>query len=337
MTSTIHDCGYKRLFSNKTIFRQFIETFIHEEWVKDLDFSQCKKLDKSFISKDYQETESDIIYEVKFRGQKSYLVILLEFQSTVAHFMALRVLNYITNFYMDYWKSNPKIKALAPIFPIVLYNGDRQWTAPVNLSELIEANDLLGKYALNFEYCKVAINEYSQEYLLKIRNIISTLFLAESHYDIVQLEHELLALFQQEPDKQAVSLFLNWFRQLAIHGRVDKEDYLGLERVYNTTQEVGMLLTSLKEERERLINQGIAQGIHQGIAQGISQGIAQGIHQGIAQGISQGVVQGISQGAIETAKRMLEKNIDISVIAEVTLLSEQEIVQLKTNLNTKET
>jgi len=316
MTINIHDSGYKRLFSNKTIFQQFIQTFIHEDWVKDLDFSTCKKLDKSFISKDYQATESDIIYEVKFRGQKSYLVILIEFQSTVAHFMALRVLNYITNFYMDYWKSNPKIKILAPIFPIVLYNGDRQWTAPVNLAELIQPNDLLGKYALNFEYCKVAINEYSQDSLLKIRNIVSTLFLAESHYDIEQLEKELLVLFESESDKQAISLFLNWFRQLAIHGRIDREDYLGLEKIYSTTQEVGMLLTSLREERERLINQGIAQGINQGVVQGINQGVV--------------------QGAIEIAKRMLDKKIDISVIAEVTLLSEQEIVQLKTDLDTKE-
>jgi len=114
-------------------------------------------------------------------------------------------------------------------------------------------------------------------------------------------------LFQQEPDKQAVSLFLNWFRQLAIHGRIDREDYLGLEKIYNTTQEVGMLLTSLREERERLINQGIAQGINQGVV----------------------------QGAIETAKRMLDKKIDISIIAEVTLLSEQEILQLKTEQNDK--
>jgi len=193
MTSTIHDSGYKRLFSNKTIFRQFIQTFIHEEWVKDLDFSTCKKLDKSFISKKYQKIESDIIYEIKLQGQKFYLVILLEFQSTVDHFMALRVLNYITNFYRDYVKSHAEIKILPPIFPIVLYNGDRLWAAPVNISDLIQPNDLLGKYALNFEYCKIAINEYSRDSLLNIKNIISTLFLAESHYDVEQLEKELLA------------------------------------------------------------------------------------------------------------------------------------------------
>lgn len=307
MTTTIHDSGYKRLFSNKTIFRQFIETCIHEDWVQDLDFAACKKLDKSFISENYQETESDIIYEVKFWGQKSYLIILIEFQSTVARFMALRVLNYITNFYMDYLESNSKIKTLPPIFPIVLYNGDRKWTAPVNLSELIKPNDLLGKYALDFKYCKVAINEYSQEQLLKIKNIISTLFLAEINYDMEALEHELVELFQMEPDKQAVSLFLNWFKQLAIHGRIDKNDYSSLEKVYTTTQEVSMLLTSLRQERQTIYQNGVTQGISQGFNQGINQGIA------------------------KTAKRMLDENVDISLITKVTQLSEQEILQLQTN------
>jgi len=307
MTTTIHDSGYKRLFSNKTIFRQFIETFIHEDWVQDLDFSACKKLDKSFVSEDYQETESDIIYEVKFRGHKSYLVILIEFQSTIARFMALRVLNYMTNFYMDYWESNSKIKTLPPIFPIVLYNGDKKWTAPVNLSELIKPNDLLGKYALDFEYCQVAINDYSQENLLKIKNIISTLFLAENNYDMEQLEQELVKLFQMEPDKQAVSLFLNWFKQLAIHGRIDKNDYSSLEKVYTTTQEVSMLLTSLRQERQTLYQNGIAQGINQGINQGIT----------------------------KTAKRMLDENIDISLITKVTQLSKREILQLNTEQKKK--
>ena len=40
MTLNIHDSGYKKLFSNRTIFRQLIETFIHEAWVKELNFEQ---------------------------------------------------------------------------------------------------------------------------------------------------------------------------------------------------------------------------------------------------------------------------------------------------------
>ncbi|MBV7339146.1 Rpn family recombination-promoting nuclease/putative transposase [Chloroflexi bacterium TSY] len=64
MAHTVHDSGYKRLFSNKTIFRQLIETFVEEDWVQELDFDEAIRLDKSFISEHYKETESDIIYGV---------------------------------------------------------------------------------------------------------------------------------------------------------------------------------------------------------------------------------------------------------------------------------
>jgi hypothetical protein len=37
----IHDSGYKILFSNRTIFRQLIQTFVEEKWVQRLDFDQA--------------------------------------------------------------------------------------------------------------------------------------------------------------------------------------------------------------------------------------------------------------------------------------------------------
>ncbi len=108
----------------------------------------------------------------------------------------------------------------------------------------------LGTFALDFEYFLIAENQYSQEALLKIRNIVSTLFLAESHYDLDVLEVELLNLFSTERDRQAVSLFLNWFRQLAFHGRLESDDYESLESIYRTEEEVQtMLVTALEKER----------------------------------------------------------------------------------------
>lgn len=64
----IHDSGYKRLFSNRTIFRQLIETFVEEEWVQLLDFEHAETIDKSFISEHYKETEADLIYHVPLRS-----------------------------------------------------------------------------------------------------------------------------------------------------------------------------------------------------------------------------------------------------------------------------
>ena len=298
----IHDSGYKKLFSNRTIFRQLLETFVNQEWVHSLDFDKCEPLDKSFISEHYKETESDLIYKVQFHNREVYIYILIEFQSTVDPFMALRVLNYITNFYMDFLVNNRDVSKLPAVFPIVLYNGAAPWTAPVNLSELIEQTPPLGTFGLDFQYFLIAENQYSQEALLKIRNIVSTLFLTESHYDLDVLEVELLNLFSSETDRQAVSLFLNWFRQLAFHGRIESGDYQSLESIYQNEEEVKtMLVTALERERQRFFQNGLREGEQ--------------------------------KGRIETAKAMLAKGMEITLIAEITNLPEAQLLQLKDALS----
>ena len=71
----IHDRGYTKLFSNKEIFRQLVTSFVHEEWVKDLDFTDCELVPGVFISPQYQKTFSDLIYKVKLRGRDLYRFI----------------------------------------------------------------------------------------------------------------------------------------------------------------------------------------------------------------------------------------------------------------------
>ena len=331
----IHDSGYKRLFSNRTIFQQLLETFVNQEWVHSLDFDNCESLDKSFISEHYKETESDLIYKVQFqdhprqdrdRNREIYIYILIEFQSRVEPFMALRVLNYITNFYMDFLVNNKGVKKLPAVFPIVLYNGNAPWMAPVNLSALIEQTPPLGRFALDFEYFLIVENEYSQEALLKIRNIVSTLFLAESHYDLEVLGAELLNLFSSEADKGAVSLFLNWFRQLASHGRIESEDYQSLEHIYQNEEEVKtMLVTALQKDREQMFQNGLREGKQEGLLEGKQEGLLEGKQEGL--------LEGEQKGRIETAKAMLAKGMEITLISEITNLSEAQLLQLKNELS----
>ena len=119
----------------------------------------------------------------------------------------------------------------------------------------------MGASTLDFRYFLIAENQYSQQALLKIRNIVSTLFLAESHYDVDVLETELLNLFSSEADKGAVSLFLNWFKQLALHGRIASEDYESLETIYRNEEEVRtMLITALEKEKQQIYHNGRMEG-----------------------------------------------------------------------------
>ncbi|MGH7494462.1 MAG: Rpn family recombination-promoting nuclease/putative transposase [bacterium] len=293
----IHDRGYKRLFKNKEIFRQLLETFVDEPWVAEVDFGHCETLDKSFVSDHYKETTADVIYKASLKEQEIIVVILLEFKSEVDYFTSLNLSNYITNFYMDYVTSHRNPRKLPPVFPLLLYNGSSAWTVPTDLSEVIDGSRLLGSYGINFRYFKIAINELSKEKLLKIKNVVSTLFLIEAHYDIALVIREFLAVFQKQEDKTAISLLLNWFVQLYHHGRIPVEDYDKLERTYSSLQEVrNMLTSSIQKEKEEIFEKGRREGK--------------------------------LEDKLETAQKMIAMGFEIGLILELTGLSQEEILPL---------
>lgn len=290
----IHDKGYRRLFKNKGIFRQLLETFVAKDWVKELDFKTCETLDKSFVSEQYKETVSDIIHKIKLRRQNIFIVILTEFKSTVERFTSLDIAHYVASFYKDYVESNKNVKMLPPVFPILLYNGSAKWTAPTKLSDLIEGSGYLGEYSLNFAYYKIAINEYPKKYLLRLKNVVSLLFLAEAYYDAKLLEREFLEVFEREKDKGPISLLLNWFVQLRKHGRIPEKDVEKLERIYHSKKEVrAMLIEALEKEKREL------------------------------------TAQVKLEQQIEFARKMLSEGFTVPRIAKLTGLSEKMVRQLK--------
>ncbi|MEZ4638270.1 MAG: Rpn family recombination-promoting nuclease/putative transposase [Caldilineaceae bacterium] len=299
--TNIHDSGYKILFSNRTIFRQLMETFVAQPWVRQVDFERAERVDKSFVSEDYQTSESDLIYRLPWGDDELYVYVLLEFQSSVDNWMALRMLNYITNFYMAWRKEHKDAKKLPPIFPLLLYNGDDHWSAVQTMDELVEAEPALEDYAIGFRYFKLATNEFSQEQLLGIQNIVSTLFLAESRPDIDLLTAQFLSLFEREEDRQAISLFFNWFRQLAVHKRLRAEDFTSLSEAYRSAEEVKSMLQKTFE---------------------------QWYQEGREEGREEGIEEGIEAERANIARTMHNHGFALNVIADITGLTEDELMAI---------
>ncbi|MHB2018752.1 MAG: Rpn family recombination-promoting nuclease/putative transposase [Candidatus Xenobia bacterium] len=127
------------LFSHPEMVKRLLRSVVAEAFVDDLDFSTLRKTNHSFVTEQFRERESDIVWELEVRGEPIYIYILIEFQASVERFMALRVLTYILLFYADLLKARPKLTSLPVVFPIVLYHGAAAWSAPTLLEELIEA------------------------------------------------------------------------------------------------------------------------------------------------------------------------------------------------------
>ncbi len=75
----IYDNTYKGLFSHPKMVQELLEEFVHEDFVKDLDFATLEQLDKSFYTKEFRKKESDLIYKVRFKGRDMYIFLLIEF------------------------------------------------------------------------------------------------------------------------------------------------------------------------------------------------------------------------------------------------------------------
>ena len=125
-----HDSRYKYLFSHPGFVERLLTSFVDEPFVKEIDFTHLERVNASFVSEEFQQRESDIIWKLPLKGSTVYLFLLLEFQSTVDRRMPLRFLRYITAFYEAYLDEHPGIEKLPAVFPLLLYNGDDRWSVP---------------------------------------------------------------------------------------------------------------------------------------------------------------------------------------------------------------
>ncbi len=83
------------------------------------------------------DIETDFLFELStHNGDPTLVYLLLEHQSTVDRWMALRMLRYRVRVWEAYRRRTPR----SPLLP-VLYHGTRPWNAPQDVAELANPLD----------------------------------------------------------------------------------------------------------------------------------------------------------------------------------------------------
>ena len=180
-----YDKGYKRIFSIKKNFLDFIKKYIGLNWMMELTENDLELINKEFTTVQFDTYESDLIYKVNTEEGSVYLFFLLELQSYNDFTMPFRLLVYMIAIWMDYFKNcdknvrKQKEFRLPAIMPIVLHNGEKNWTASRNFKEMIAHANVFEDYVVNFKYELVSINELTISKIKNSNTLIDNIFLAD--------------------------------------------------------------------------------------------------------------------------------------------------------------
>ena len=257
----MHDAAYKDL----------LRGFAAPEWCDEIDFSTLEKLPAEYVSDDLRQRHGDVVWRVRFHKKTwLYLLVMLEFQSTVDPYMAVRTLVYTGLLYQDLIRRGALDNdgRLPPVLPVVLYNGRPRWTAPVEMADLIApAKEALAGFQPSQRYFLLDEGRCGEDDLPR-RNLVSALVALENSGSAESLSQALAALsdwLRSPEDDELRRAFVGWVRQVVLPGGRFDEAALPVVRVLEGGG--AMLAERVKEWTEEWLREGREQGIERGRAE----------------------------------------------------------------------
>ena len=276
-----HDNSYKLIFSHSRMVEDLLRGFVREEWVEQLDFSTLEKVNCSYVSDNLKNRADDLVWRVRRGEDWLYVYILLEFQSTVDPWMAVRIMTYLGLLYQDIIRTGKLTTGmkLPPVLPVVLYNGGSRWTAATNVAELVtRIPGGLSRYLPALNYLLISEREYSAGELESLNNLVAALFRLENSHTPSEMLDVLKNLIEwlSGPEKDSLRrAFTVWFSRVLFPSNFeDPSDY---PDVHELDEVKIMLAERVKQWKKEFFEQGMEQGMQQGMQQGVQQGVQQGM------------------------------------------------------------
>ena len=294
------DPAYKLLLAQPRMVEDILRGFIAPEWCGQIDFPTLTQTNPEYIGADLHRRIGDMVWRVAFEpaspsggpslanGERPYLLLLFECQSTVDPDMAFRMYEYVYLLHR-HLRNNGTVKAegrAPPVLPVVVYNGERPWTAAGARAGPVAAPETAGwigneawAYALLDERERADEGADLMGSRLPPDNRMTTLIGLEAG-PVEARARLLVEAFERYPGEEEKGLREGYHARVrppgGRYGDVDLPPFEEMERELRARRG-GKEMATLMEARTREFEErAIARGREQGITQGITQGIAQG-------------------------------------------------------------
>ncbi|RSZ56963.1 transposase [Massilia atriviolacea] len=338
MTAT-HDLGYRALFAHPEMVRELLTGFTPFTVFEGVALSAFKRVNPDYVSERPSARQNDIVWRVQVGDDFLYVYILLECQSGVDRWMALRMQTYVGLLCQDLVKRHELSPGLLlpPVLPLVLYNGAPRWNASRDLAQLLMAAPAeLAAFQPSQRYVLIDQQRLDLAALEANDDLLALLFRIELSQvpDVLHTHFRaLMAWFRDTPQTSLRNSVWTWVKALAAR-RTENQDFFDIEPMEVTDMETTML--SWAEQLEEIgLKKGLALGEkarEEARAQGRQEGKQEGIAEGQVIGLRKALgsllakrfgdlppwaVQRFTQGTREELERWFERSLNATGLAAV--------------------
>ena len=290
----------KSVLANPVCIRQLLQTYICQaEMSEEIDFGRMEQIGAEFVDPFTHRTYyGDMLWKIYYKDpdrEPLYLVLLLELQSSSCRYMALRMNNYMMQFYLSLLRKSAKqdMFPLPQVLPVVFYTGWPKWSGPLDACELIHnrgADVWSPEPFYRFKFKLLDIPRLANKAEINSPLWLALDVLQTNKMDKLQKKRQNLKSLLPEVDNP---LFQEALIQLVgiVYEHIkggDMSTELSLETEYPqyTAQELDDWLDAegnVISWRDRYFSEGRAEGKSIGLAEGKNIGLAEGIVKGQAE------------------------------------------------------
>ncbi len=184
--SNIHDKFFHKMLKDERNAEDFLKLALPDDISGELDYSQIKFDDTSYVQDRFKSFFSDIVIKTRIKDHPSDIYILIEHKSAPEekHRIFLQLLNYIYSVFEQDFNNNVSFRN---IIPLVFYHGKEDWNIPRNFSTLYNCPDRIKKYLLDFCYILYNTQSFDENNSQKIAEnnivLISSLIALKTAFD----------------------------------------------------------------------------------------------------------------------------------------------------------
>ena len=132
-----HDKLFRVAFSDTREAKPLLQFILPKTLAASIEWTSLRVVPGTFVDDGLTERRTDILYSATTDdGRPQLIYVLLEHQSQVDPMMAFRMFEYVSLILRRWRRGQPHARVLPAVVPVVVYAGDRPWTAPTAVEDL---------------------------------------------------------------------------------------------------------------------------------------------------------------------------------------------------------